>query len=273
MLKLPGSGIPIYDDGSYNVNPLAEAGTQDKPNTPIATHSPLATIQLTSNAPEPRGAASPPSASHHSQRLQRPPKMRGTLRLLASVKPVRFLEPGAPTGLTGLFANPSPRATLLYLYSSTLDRLRAVPESSLYRQSVEAVTKHRMSLVQSVKPAGYDEWLAKAQAILEKHPEHFKETAHKTADGSLAAGLERGGKFFVMRRAPPDMDSRYNEWDGEEDEGPEKEGSRTLEERKDQALISSRNPFEGEGVEWTDEPQLTIDQYVRPTRFESECAY
>lgn len=186
--------------------------------------------------------------------------MRGTLRLLASVKPVRFLEPGAPTGLTGLFANPSPRSTLLYLYSSTLDRLRAVPETSLYRQSVEAVTKHRMSLVESVKPAGYDEWLAKARQILEKHPEHFKETAHKTSDGSLAAGLERDGKFFVLHQRSVDIDGRYKEWDGEEDEGPEKEGSRTVEERQDQSLISSRNPFEGEGIEWTDEPKLTIDQ-------------
>lgn len=177
---------------------------------------------------------------------------------------MRFLEPGAPTGLTGLFANPSPRSTLLYLYSSTLDRLRAVPETSLYRQSVEAVTKHRMSLVESVKPAGYDEWLAKARQILEKHPEHFKETAHKTADGSLAAGLERNGKFFVLRQTQSDVDSRYKEWDGEEDEGPEKEGSRTVEERQDQALLS-RNPFEGDGIEWTDEPKLTIDQYVWPT--------
>lgn len=190
--------------------------------------------------------------------------MRGTLRLLASVKPVRFLEPGAPTGLTGLFANASPRSTLLYLYSSTLDRLKVVPETSLYRQSVEAVTKHRMSLVESVKPSGYDEWLAKAKQILEKHPEHFKEAAHKTADGSLAKGVERDGNFFVLRQTADDIDGRYKEWDGEEDEGPEKEGSRTLEERQDQSLISSRNPFEGEGIEWTDEPKLTIDQYVRP---------
>lgn len=178
---------------------------------------------------------------------------------------MRFLEPGAPTGLTGLLTNPSPRSTLLYLYSSTLDRLKAVPETSLYRQSVEAVTKHRMSLVQSVKPAGYDEWLVKAQQILKKHPEHFKETAHKTADGSLAAGLERDGKFFVLRQAQPDIDSRHEEWDGEEDEGPEKEGSRTAEERQDQALIFSRDPFEGDGIEWTDEPKLTIDQCVWPT--------
>ncbi|KAK2613555.1 hypothetical protein N8I77_000462 [Diaporthe amygdali] len=185
--------------------------------------------------------------------------MRGTLRLFASVKPVRFLEPGAPTGLTGLHANPSPRSTLLYLYSSTLDKLKVIPETSVYRQSVEAVTKHRMSLVQSVKPAGYDEWLAKARQILEKHPEHFKETAHKTADGSLAAGLERNGKFFVLRRTNPDIDSRYKEWDGEADEGPEKEGSRTEAERKDQALLS-RDPFEGDGIEWVDEPKLTINQ-------------
>lgn len=99
--------------------------------------------------------------------------MRGTLRLFASVKPVRYLEAGAPTGLTGLRTNASPRSTLLYLYHRTLDKLADIPETSLYRQSVEAVTKHRLALVQATKPDGYDAWAAKAKATIEQHPEQF----------------------------------------------------------------------------------------------------
>lgn len=106
--------------------------------------------------------------------------MRGTLRLLASVKPVRYLEAGAPTGLTGLRTNPSPRSTLLYLYNRTLDKLANVPETSLYRQSVEAVTKHRLGLVQGVKPTGYDEWAAKAREFIQQHPQEFTNAEAET---------------------------------------------------------------------------------------------
>ncbi|KAI3400700.1 hypothetical protein diail_2412 [Diaporthe ilicicola] len=185
--------------------------------------------------------------------------MRGTLRLLASVKPVRFLEPGVPTGLTGLRTNPSPRSTLLFLYSSTLERIKAVPETSVYRQSVEAVTKHRLSLVQSVKPAGYDEWLAKARQILEKHPEHFQETARKTADGSLASGLERNGKFFVVRRRDDGADIRYKEWDGEAGWGIGKDDTRITAGKQESDQLVRGPPNDAE-VEWVDEPKLTADQ-------------
>lgn len=195
--------------------------------------------------------------------------MRGTLRLLASVKPVRYLETGAPTGLAGLFTNASPRATLLYLYSSTLDKLQAVPETSLYRQSVEAVTKHRMSLVEAVKPEGYDAWHARAQAILQKHPDHFDQVARPIGDGSQAAGVTRNGQFFVVRNAKPVLDERYEEWDGEEDTGPELEGTRTTEDRKDQVRLF-KDVFSGKDVEWEDEPRLTADQYVEPIRNKGE---
>lgn len=177
---------------------------------------------------------------------------------------MRFLEPGAPTGLTGLHTNPSPRSTLLFLYSSTLDRIKAVPEASVYRQSVEAVTKHRMSLVQSVKPAGYDEWLSKAREILEKHPDHFKETAHKMADGSLASGLERDGKFFVLRQKDQELDTRYEEWDSEGGWGIGKDDHRITLGTKDKTQLTRGPPDDAE-VKWEDEPKLTIDQYVRPT--------
>ncbi|KAF3767861.1 hypothetical protein M406DRAFT_328916 [Cryphonectria parasitica EP155] len=186
--------------------------------------------------------------------------MRAALRLLASVKPVagRYLEAGAPTGLTGLRTNPSPRATLLYLYASTLEKLQAVPESSVYRQSVEAVTKHRMGLVEAAKPAGYDEWRTRALAILDKHPAHFDAVSRPLADGSRAAGVDRAGKFFVLREAKPDVDVRYEEWDGEKAPGEPLEGPRTVAERAGE--FSVEDPFEGEDVEWENEPKLTAAQ-------------
>lgn len=119
--------------------------------------------------------------------------MRGTLGLFASVKPVqRYLQAGAPTGLTGLRTNPSPRSTLLYLYHRTLDKLADVPETSLYRQSVEAVTKHRMGLVQSVKPDGYDDWAAHARTVIQQHPDAFTQLEH-----NLPADLAEAARSFV----------------------------------------------------------------------------
>lgn len=194
--------------------------------------------------------------------------MRPALRLLASIKPVtgssaaRYLEPGAPTGLTGLLTNPSPRSTLLYLYASTLDKLSAIPESSLYRQSVEAVTKHRLSLVKAVKPAGYDEWHQRALAALERHPEYFAAadgTSRPLKDGSAAASVNRDGVLFVLREQKKDIDVRYNEWDGEEEREP-LEGPRTLAERE--SVFSANRPDPLTDVEWENEPQLTAAQYV-----------
>lgn len=190
--------------------------------------------------------------------------MRRTFRLLASVKPVRYLEAGAPTGLAGLNTNATPRATLLYLYASTLDKLRAVPESSVYRQSVEALTKHRRALVEQAKPTGYDEWLARARAVLEEHPGYFRELSQRTEDGSHAAGVERDGRFFVVRRARPARDVREEEWDGELDAGTEPGGPRTAEEKRYQESVFN-DPFEGFNVDWEDEPKLTAEQYVPAT--------
>lgn len=191
--------------------------------------------------------------------------MRPALRLLASVKPVsgRYLEAGAPTGLTGLLTNPTPRATLLFLYSTTLEKLQAVPATSVYRQSVEAVTQQRLAAVQAVRPAGYDEWRRAALEVLERHPDRFAAdgVARPTADGSRAAGVERAGRFFVVRETTPAVDEREQEWDGEADTGGELEGHRTTEERQDQAQLL-KNHFDGEGVEWVDEPKLTAEQYV-----------
>jgi NADH dehydrogenase (ubiquinone) 1 alpha subcomplex subunit 5 len=194
-----------------------------------------------------------------------PTKMRATFRLLAAVRPAaRFLEPGTPTGLTGLTTHASPRSTLLYLYTSTLEKLKAVPDHSVYRQSVEALTKHRMALVEGVLPPGYDEWSERAQKLVSEHPGEFAVAQKDDVGGAKAIKLDRGGHAFVVHQIPVKRDMRYEEWDGEQDEGPELEGSRTIEEKEDLKHIFERRDIADvqQQVEWEPEPQLTADQWV-----------
>lgn len=181
--------------------------------------------------------------------------MRGTLRLFASVKPVRYLQPGAPTGLTGLLTNPTPRSTLLYLYHKTLDKLADIPETSLYRQSVEAVTKHRLGLVQGVKPAGYDEWAAKTRAVIEQNPDEFNaghkakqpgDKGYKSPTGKYIAerqwsfleGLSLDGKQYYLRPIPMEPGDERLE-DAEDYEMFEHQGKSDAEEASSNALASS----------------------------------
>ncbi|KAK4217865.1 ETC complex I subunit conserved region-domain-containing protein [Rhypophila decipiens] len=187
--------------------------------------------------------------------------MRRTFRLLASVKPARYLEPGTPTGLTGLRTHTSPRATLLYLYSSTLDKLQSAPEHSLYRQSVEALTKHRKSLVESVVPEGFAEWEEKAAKLIADHPD-LVNSNKRNSDGShrVAVADEKEGRTYIISHVPREMDQRALEWDGEVNLGPAPEGSRTLEERRAALSQGVEEKSPGDAVEWIAEPMLTADQ-------------
>ncbi|KAG6017737.1 hypothetical protein E4U54_004268 [Claviceps lovelessii] len=181
--------------------------------------------------------------------------MQPTMRVLA-----RYLEAGTPTGLAGLWTHSNPRSTLLYLYGSTLNKLQSIPEKSLYRQSVESVTRHRMNLVDGFVPAGYDAWAAKAKELISKNPEQFRVTSGRV-DGSEARTVKLGDRVFVIGAKHEAGDVRYEEWDGEADEGGELEGIRTPAERKDQVLWAERKPLEDhEKIDWEDEPQLTADQ-------------
>ncbi|KAK5998188.1 Complex I-29.9kD [Cladobotryum mycophilum] len=181
--------------------------------------------------------------------------MRPTMRALA-----RYLEPGTPTGLTGLWTHSTPRSTLLYLYGSTLNKLQSIPETSLYRQSIEAVTKHRLGLVEKTVPQGYEEWAARARELIHKNPEQFRVSSGRV-DGSGVKTVKLGNRVFVVGSRPEAGDIRIEEWNGEEDEGAELEGIRTPEERKDQVIWAERKPLEHhEKVEWEDEPQLTAEQ-------------
>ncbi|KAK6204543.1 uncharacterized protein RJT21DRAFT_9313 [Scheffersomyces amazonensis] len=56
---------------------------------------------------------------------------------------------GYPTGLTGLYQHPNPRPALISLYKHTLTVLETkFPKESVYRQSVEALTKNRLKIVE-----------------------------------------------------------------------------------------------------------------------------
>ncbi|KAI1277102.1 ETC complex I subunit conserved region-domain-containing protein [Xylaria sp. FL0933] len=189
--------------------------------------------------------------------------MRRTLRLLANVKPARYLEAGNPTGLTGLYTHSSPRSSLLFLYSRTLEKLQKFPESSLYRKSVEAQTKHRIAILEAAEPPGYKEWAQRAQKIIKENPEQFNIATSAKVDGARAIKVSSGGSIFVHRTDPQPEDIRYEEWDGERDEGPGSEGLRGPEEREHPSLTAAydRKPLETpDKIQWESEPQMTADQ-------------
>lgn len=112
--------------------------------------------------------------------------MRATARLFASVKPAsKFLEPYTPTGLTGLLTHPSPRPALIYTYRTTLQKLKALPKSSVYRQSVEALTKQRLEVVEATKPEGYEQWLERVRKQIDANPAAYRKLMHD--DGTLTS--------------------------------------------------------------------------------------
>ncbi|KAK3209060.1 hypothetical protein GRF29_69g575260 [Pseudopithomyces chartarum] len=110
--------------------------------------------------------------------------MRAAARLLASVKNGRYLEPGTPTGLCGLLTHPSPRSALLYHYTATLDKLQQIPESSVYRQATEALTRHRLKIIEEAEPVGWQQWQQTIQDKIESDPDAF--TYKKTSAGTVA---------------------------------------------------------------------------------------
>ncbi|RUS20224.1 ETC complex I subunit conserved region-domain-containing protein [Endogone sp. FLAS-F59071] len=56
------------------------------------------------------------------------------------------------TGITGLAVHPNPRPYLIQTYNDTLKTLSRFPAAAaVYRQAVEAVTQHRLSVVESTE--------------------------------------------------------------------------------------------------------------------------
>ncbi|KAF1925214.1 NADH-ubiquinone oxidoreductase 29.9 kd subunit precursor [Didymella exigua CBS 183.55] len=131
--------------------------------------------------------------------------MRAASRLFAAVKPGQFLEAGAPTGLTGLATHPSPRSTLLHHYHGTLTKLQQIPESSVYRQSTEALTRHRLKIIEESKPKGWDAWQEMISSQVAEDPEHFH-TIRSDAGVTVVAPKLQNVDYGQNRKA---------EWDGE----------------------------------------------------------
>lgn len=184
-----------------------------------------------------------------------PANMRAAVRLLASVKPAQYLEVGAPTGLTGLFTHPSPRSTLLYHYNSTLDKLKQIPESSVYRQSTEALTKHRLSIIEQTKPAGWEQWQDKLRGQLADDPDLL--SIKQLSNGTVA---------HLPQQQEVDERTREAEWDGEE-VASFPEGIRSAKERRPHIQqMKGDAKYKPERtispVKFDPEPQYTIDEYV-----------
>ena len=179
--------------------------------------------------------------------------MRSTLRLLAKVKPGTFLEPNTPTGLTGLTTHPAPRPALILTYRNTLEKLKLLPESSVYRQSAEALTKHRLSIIESAKPEGYDEWLSRVRKQIEASPDAYK-------------GMIGPDGSFKSEKIPKET---LASWNGEYVRGMGlPEGSQTAEEanakgKKVQEEVEEREKAELPTVEDLEpEPPLDAQQYA-----------
>ena len=222
--------------------------------------------------------------------------MRATSLLLAAVKPVRsgVLEVGAPTGLTGLKTHRAPRSTLIYLYSATLDKLRRLPESSVYRQSTENLTRHRLNIVEATKPEGLEDWHARLQKQVEQRKGLFEQfgTDYRGSTGNtsvakndapeneLSGGTKVKEEFtqtrigkrerwngheFVVKPVLPQRDELTDEWDGEE-VTDEPEGIRTFEERQEQWAGHDGDPLHdqmellNEDFDFEPEPKLSVEQ-------------
>lgn len=175
--------------------------------------------------------------------------MRATTRLLATAK---YLSPGAPTGLTGVLTHSAPRSTLLYLYNNTLDKLKQFPEHSVYRQSIEGLTKHRLAIVESVKPDGLEQWQQRVREIVEANPQAFRQVA-SIADSNVL------NYVFKEQFVQGVMTEEYND---EPVQKAEPEGPRLAAEKAHHGAAFSRD-IRAENAKIPKieaEPRLTLEQ-------------
>jgi NADH dehydrogenase (ubiquinone) 1 alpha subcomplex subunit 5 len=183
--------------------------------------------------------------------------MRPAARLYASVNKAgpRTLQPGVPTGLTGLLTHPAPRSTLIYLYSSTLSKLQQIPETSVYRQATEALTKKRLEIIKAVKPPGLDAWNDRMQFRLAEIEQHVGE-GKLTFDGQ---------RFVLTQMFKEEKDDRENEYNGmtpfEVLQGAVTQEMRDAEAKRFE-IWEAQQEKNRPTIE--PEPLLTVEQYVSP---------
>jgi NADH dehydrogenase (ubiquinone) 1 alpha subcomplex subunit 5 len=75
------------------------------------------------------------------------------LAVFVDVPMLRFTRPlfqqvlKASTGITGLPVHPNPLPELTRTYESTLQLVSSLPPASVYRQSVEALTRRKLNII------------------------------------------------------------------------------------------------------------------------------
>ena len=55
------------------------------------------------------------------------------------------------TGIHGLAVHPDPLTALINTYESTLSTLSSIPQTSIYRQSVEALVRNKLNIVKNAR--------------------------------------------------------------------------------------------------------------------------
>lgn len=187
--------------------------------------------------------------------------MRPTTRLLASIR--QTLEPGNPTGLTGLHTLPAPRSTLIHLYSNTLSQLSKIPASSIYRQSTEALTKQRLAVVQAHKPPGFDAWQDRVSYQIDK----YRQDAVARGESAEETLSFEGSEFVMAQMGENEVDERDVQWEGTiKDKVPRPwlEGPISAETKEAELKFKAREAKElkKQKVIIEPEPPFTMDQYV-----------
>ncbi|WVQ82522.1 hypothetical protein IAT38_004651 [Cryptococcus sp. DSM 104549] len=124
---------------------------------------------------------------------------RATRVVFSALKPLK-----ASTGLTGLEVHPTPLPALKSLYSSTLSSLSLLPPTSVYRQATEALTQHRLAIVEK---AGEDIEAAESEfgKIIELVVEEAK------AEQGVVAKMQEWKAWEELEEKPAPGQWRYFE--------------------------------------------------------------
>lgn len=98
-----------------------------------------------------------------SGRITATPGLSATSIMFRLTRPVLHQVVKKTTGITGLAVHPNPLPELAGTYQSTLSVLSSIPSTSVYRQGVETLTKHKLNIVQ-----GANEDIAAAEKQLDE---------------------------------------------------------------------------------------------------------
>ncbi|KAI8849219.1 ETC complex I subunit conserved region-domain-containing protein [Chytridium lagenaria] len=97
------------------------------------------------------------------------------------------------TGIYGIPVHPNPRPELISLYHKLLSNVDRIPAHSVYRKSVEAMTKHRLQIVEA------EESVSKIEAKIDNG--QIEELIKQAEDEiNLLNALQRAKAWEPLRR-------------------------------------------------------------------------